>query len=69
MKDKSGTTPTKSPPSARVSRLLDEAAEIMALADQAQQLATALRKKGESKLAQAKALMPLPLFAAARQRH
>ncbi len=71
MKNALGTSGTKSRRSdnRRAQELLAEADEILKLADEAQQIATRLRKQGEAKLAQAKALMPLPLWDAANRRH
>lgn len=71
MKSASGNSGTKSRRSAR-KRALDLLAEgevLTMAADRLQTLATATRKEAEAKIAQAKALLPLPLFEAARRRH
>jgi hypothetical protein len=49
--------------------LLDDAERILARAAAMQERASKLRKKGDAKVAQAKALLPMPLWDAADRRH
>jgi hypothetical protein len=49
--------------------LLDDAERILALAAALQEQVNGLRKMGEVKVAQGKALLPMPLWVAADRRH
>jgi hypothetical protein len=71
MSEDSGNSETTSPPFdlERAQQHLDRAEQLYRLATQAQAQATALREMAERELAAAKALMPLPLWEAAKGRH